>query len=116
MEIFKAKTFFYFDYEGLRVVSGVTYIKTVPTLAEYNDINGVGGASPQDLLSAANGTACLSIDPIALNYLKLFPAPNTGAVGQLSNNFTISPKKTKFENTYDDRVDHKLNNRNLIFA
>jgi len=89
--IFKDKTFFYFDYEGLRAVSGVTYIKTVPTLAEYNAINGVGGASPQDLLSAANGTAGLPIDTIALNYLRLFPAPNTGAVGQLSNNFIISP-------------------------
>ena len=114
--ILKDKTFFYFDYEGLRVVSGVTYIKTVPTLAEYNDINVVGGAGPQDLLSAANGTAGLPIDPIALNYLQLFPAPNTGAVGQLSNNFTISPNKTQFGNTYDARVDHKLNDRNLLFA
>jgi hypothetical protein len=114
--IFKDKTFFYFDYEGLRVVSGVTYIKTVPTLVEYNDINGVGGAGPQDLLSAANGTAGLPIDPIALNYLQLFPAPNTGTVGQLSNSFTISPNKTQFGNTYDARVDHKLNERNFLFA
>jgi hypothetical protein len=114
--IFKDKTFFYFDYEGLRVVSGVTYIKTVPTVAEYNSINGIGGANPQDLLSADNGTSGLSIDPIALSYLKLFPAPNTGAVGQLSNNFTISPNKTQFGNTYDARVDHKLDDRNLFFA
>ncbi len=114
--IFKDKTFFYFDYEGLRVVSGVTYIKTVPTLEEYNDINSINGGSPQDLLSAANGTAGLPIDPIAVNYLKLFPAPNTGAVGQLSNNFTISPNKTQFGKTYDARVDHKLNDRNLLFA
>jgi len=114
--IFKDKTFFYFDYEGLRVVSGVTYIKTVPTLAEYNNINGIGGGSPQALLSAGNGTAGLAIDPIALNYLKLFPKPNTGAVGQLSNNFTISPNRTQFGNTYDARVDHKLNDRNLLFA
>jgi hypothetical protein len=114
--IFKDKTFFYFDYEGLRVISGVTYIKTVPTLAEYNNINGIDGGSPQALLLAGNGTAGLSIDPIALNYLKLFPKPNTGAVGQLSNNFTISPKKTQFGNTYDSRVDHKLNDRNLLFA
>jgi hypothetical protein len=114
--IFKDKTFFYFDYEGLRTVSGVTYVKTVPTLAEYNDINSIGGGSPQALLSVANGTAGRSIDPIALNYLKLFPAPNTGGAGQLSNNFTISPNKTQFGNTYDARVDHKLDDRNLLFA
>src|SRR5579863_1769387 len=114
--IFKDKTFFFFDYEGVRTVSGVTYIKTVPTLAEYNDINSIGGGSPQALLSPANGTAGRPIDPIALNYLKLFPAPNTGAAGQLSNNFTISPNKTQFGNTYDARVDHKLDDRNLLFA
>jgi carboxypeptidase family protein/TonB-dependent receptor-like protein len=114
--VFKDKTFFYFDYEGLRVVSGVTDISTVPTSAEYNDINSIGGGSPQALLSAANGTAGLPIDPIALNYLKLFPAPNTGGVGQLANNYTISPNKTQFGNTYDARVDHKLDDRNLLFA
>ena len=114
--ILKDKTFFYFDYEGLRTVSGVTDVKTVPTLAEYNAINSIGGASPQDLLSAANGTAGLPIDPIALNYLKLFPAPNTGPIGQLANNFTISPNETQFGNTYDARVDHKLDDRNLLFG
>jgi hypothetical protein len=115
--IFKDRTFFYFDYEGLRLVSGVTYVKTVPTLAEFNDINSIGpGNSPQALLSAANGTAGRSIDPIALNYLKLFPAPNTGTPSQLANNFTISPNKTQTSNTYDARVDHKLNDRNLFFA
>jgi hypothetical protein len=115
--VFRDRTFFYFDYEGLRLVSGVTYVKTVPTLAEYNDINSIGpGNGPQALLSAANGTAGRSIDPIALNYLKLFPAPNTGTPGQLANNFMISPNKTQTSNTYDARVDHKLNDRNLFFA
>src|SRR3984893_8231281 len=64
--IIKDKTFFYFDYEGLRVVSGVTYVKTVPTLAEYNDINSQNGGSPQALLSTTNGTAGRPIDPVAL--------------------------------------------------
>jgi hypothetical protein len=114
--IFKNKTFFFFDYEGLRAVSGVTDISTVPTIAEYNDINGIDGGSPQALLSTDNGTAGLPIDPIALNYLKLFPAPNTGGPGQLANNYTISPNKTQFGNTYDARVDHKLDDRNLLFG
>lgn len=114
--IFKNKTFFFFDYEGLRVVSGVTDISTVPTIAEYDDINSIGGGSPQALQSTANGTAGLPVDPIALNYLKLFPAPNTGGVGQLANNYTISPNKTQSGNTYDARVDHKLDDSNLLFA
>src|ERR1700739_3228613 len=114
--IFKDKTFFYFDYEALRAVSGVTYVKTVPTQEEYNNINSINGGSPQALLSAGNGTSGLPIDPVALNYLKLFPAPNTGSVGQLSNNFTISPNKTQFSSIYDARGHHKLNDRNLLFG
>jgi hypothetical protein len=110
--IFRDRTFFYFDYEGFRQVSGVTDTGTVPTLAEYNDINSVGGSTPQDLFSASNGTlqayngtlagagGPVAINPIMLNYLKLFPAPTSSA---LSGNFTISPNKTQTSNTYDAR-------------
>ena len=114
--IFRDKTFFYFDYEGLRQVTGVTYTKTVPTLSEYNAINSIGGSSPQQLLSAANGTAALPIDPIALNYLKLFPAPNAGPIGQLTNNYITSPNKTQTSNTYDARVDHKIGTNDQLFG
>ncbi|RXH56101.1 TonB-dependent receptor [Granulicella sibirica] len=116
--IFHDKTFFFFDYEGLRQVVGVTYTKTVPTLAEYNAIQ----TNPQSLLSTANGTinpvsgTPLPINQIALNYLKLFPAPNAGPVGQLTNNYITSPNKTQTSNTYDARVDHRFNDRNVFFG
>ncbi|WP_158942730.1 TonB-dependent receptor [Granulicella sp. S190] len=116
--IFRDRTFFYFDYEGFRQVSGVTYTKTVPTLAEYNDIHSINGGSPQALFSTENGTAQAfatgtTINPIALNYLQLFPAPTNS---NLSNNFITSPSKTQNSNTYDARIDHKLNDKNLLFA
>jgi hypothetical protein len=111
--IFHDRTFFYFDYEGFRQVSGVTDTGTVPTLAEYNDINSLNGGSPQALVNAGNGTATHPIDPIALAYLKLFPAPTNSS---LSNNFTISPNKTQTATTYDARVDHRINDSNLLFA
>src|SRR3984957_20107618 len=77
----KNKMFFYFDYEGFGQVAGVTYTKTVRTLAEYNDINSIGGGSPDALLSAANGTAGLPISPISLCYLAVLHATNAGAAG-----------------------------------
>ncbi len=49
--IFRDRTFFYFDWEGFRQVSGVTDTGTVPTLAEYNDINSLNGGSPQALFT-----------------------------------------------------------------
>jgi Carboxypeptidase regulatory-like domain/TonB dependent receptor len=116
--IFRDKTFFYSDYEGFRQVTGITYTKTVPTLAEYDDIHSLNGGSPQALFSTENGTvqaaaAGATINPIALNYLQLFPAPTNG---NLTNNFITSPNKTQNSNTYDARIDHKINDKNLLFA
>ena len=126
--IFRNKTFFYFDYEGFRQVSGTTVTGTVPTLAEWDDINSQNGGTPQALFSASNGTlaayngtlagagGAVPINPIMLNYLKLFPAPTNTSPTALSGNFTISPNKTQTSNTYDARVDHKFNDRNLFFG
>jgi hypothetical protein len=116
--IIRDRTFFFFDYEGYRQVSGVTYTNTVPTIDEYNDINSIGGGSPQALVLAGNGTAMYAdnIDPVALNYLKLFPAPNAGAAGQLTNNYVISPSRTQYSNTYDARVDHRFSAKDEFFG
>jgi Carboxypeptidase regulatory-like domain/TonB dependent receptor len=134
--ILRDKAFFYFDYEGFRQVSGVTDTGTVPTYPEWQAINSQGGLTPQSLLSTTNGTlqanqgliaathGPVPINPVALNYLKLFPQPTCGsgplpacASGTgLSSNFTISPNKTQNFNTYDARVDYKLNDKNLLFA
>ena len=114
--IFHDKTFFFGDYEGFRQVNGLTYTSTVPTLDEYNNINSLNGGSPQALINAGAGTQGLPVDPVALNYLKLFPAPNAGAIGQLTNNYVISPNRTQNANNFDVRIDHKFNDRNLFFG
>ena len=114
--IFRDRTFFFGDYEGFRQVNGLTYQSTVPTIDEYNDINSLNGGSPQALIAAGAGTQGLPVDQVALNYLKLFPAPNTGAVGALTNNFTISPNRTQDSNSFDVRVDHKISDHDQLFA
>ncbi|SEG00801.1 Carboxypeptidase regulatory-like domain-containing protein [Bryocella elongata] len=123
--IFRDRTFFFGDYEGLRTVSGVTYSKTVPDMYEYDAIHSLNGETPQTLINAGNGTAGNGIDPIALNYLMLFPAPNTPgcttptpvpSANCLTNNSVISPNKTQSGNSFDVRVDHKFNDRNLFFG
>ena len=114
--IFKDRTFFFGDYEGLRQVNGVTYQSTVPTIDEYNNINSLSGGSPAALVAQGAGTQGYTIDQIALNYLKLFPAPNTGAVGQLTNNYVVSPNRTATSNIFDARVDHHFNQNNLFFG
>jgi hypothetical protein len=142
--IVRDKTFFYFDYEGFRLVTGLTDTSTVPTYEEWQAINSQGGLTPQSLLSTTNGTLqantgtiiggvpggpgtpgnAVPINPLMLNYLRLFPAPTCGSGplpacpsgNGLSNNFIISPNKTQNANTYDARVDHRFNNNNLLFG
>lgn len=109
--IVKDKTFFFGDYEGSRLVSGQTYTSTVPTLAQFNNIHSINGGSPQAIIDAGNGTAGLAIDPIALNYLKLYPAPNSG-----TNQFVVDPNKTQFSHTVDARIDHRFNVNNNFYA
>ena len=109
--IIRDKTFFFGDYEGFRQVSGTTYTTSVPSLAEYNDVNSLNGGSPAALVAAGNGTAGMPIDPVALAYLQLFPAPNQGG-----NNYTISPNRTQFTNLFDIRVDHTFNQNNHFFG
>jgi hypothetical protein len=111
--IFKDKTFFFGDYEGFRLVTGQTDTSTIPDISEYDAINSIGGLTPETLVAAGNGTAPNAIDPIALTYLKLFPAPTNA---NLTNNYVISPNETQFSNTFDVRIDHKFNTNNLIFG
>jgi hypothetical protein len=127
--ILRDRTFFFFDYEGFRQVTGVTDIGTTLTQAEYDDLHSLNGGTPQSLLSSANGTLqayngtltspdgtalpAVPINPIALKYLQLLPAPTNAS---LSSNFIISPNRPQNFYTYDARVDHKLNDRNLLFG
>jgi len=123
--IIKDRTFVFGDYEGVRTVSGLTYTKNVPDQYEYDAINSLNGETPQTLIAAGNGTATYTIDPIALAYLKLFPAPNVPGCNVptpvpsnncLTNNSVISPNKTQSGNSFDVRVDHRFNDKNLFFA
>jgi hypothetical protein len=123
--ILRDRTFFFFDYEGFRQVTGLTDSGTTLTQDEYNDLHSLNGGTPQALLSAANGTAQayaglipatggpVPINPIALKYLQLLPAPTNSG---LSNNFIISPNRPQNFSTYDARIDHKLNDQNQLFA
>jgi hypothetical protein len=111
--IVKDKTFFFGDYEGTRIISGTTYTSTVPTIAQYNNIHSLNGGSPQAQVALGNKTTGLSIDPIALNYLMLYPAPNLPGA---SNNFVVDPNKTQNSTTFDGRIDHKFNNSNNLYG
>jgi hypothetical protein len=117
--IWRQKTFFFFDYEGFRVVKGVTQTSTVPTAYEeanpgdFSDL----GAGCVNLTAAPGWTP----DPIGLNYFKLYPAPNNsvtpkGDCSAPGNNFTNTTGQTQYTSTYDAKVDHHISSRDMMFG
>lgn len=112
--IVKNKIFFFGDIEENRIVQGITYTSTVPTLHEEQN---PGDFS--DLCPGGPGTACaggpilMNLSPVALNYFKLYPAPNLAG---MANNFESSPAKTQYSTTFDLRLDHHINDNNSLFV
>jgi len=108
--IIKDKTFFFFDYEGFRQVSGQSaQVLPVPTLFEEQN---PGNFSDRPTAGLATIIPAGSIDPIGLDYFKMYPAPNDGPASFITPNLN----KTQNSTTYDARVDHKFNEQNLFFA
>jgi hypothetical protein len=113
--IFKNRTFFFGDYEGFRLVSDANpTISTVPTLFEEQNPGNFSDQPGGIILPAA------SLDPAALNYLKLYPAPNlpsaTASNGLVQGRFVGVAKNMQTSNIFDIRLDHHFNERNAFFT
>jgi hypothetical protein len=57
-----------------------------------------------------------SITPLGLAFFNMFPLPNTGGAGALSNNYTSAPVKTQTTDTYDLRIDQHFSDKNTLFG
>jgi hypothetical protein len=100
------KSFFFADVEGLRKVQGSTSIVTVPTLFEEQNPGNFSDAGGPVIPTA-------QLNPIALNYFKLYPAPTSAG---FSNNFTSSPNQVQYQWLADARFDEHFNQNNLFFV
>ena len=136
----KDKTFFFADYEGLRVRNQTVFNVTVPTVAMRNgDFSAFLGTQLgtdvagkpifQGQLYDPNSTRILNgqkvrtpyannqigaaISPIAKSLLQYYPLPTNGA---LSSNLQVATATGSNTNRYDIRVDENVSNRNRVFA
>lgn len=124
----KNRTFFFGDYEGLRLRQALTATSTVPTLEMRNgDFSGInpifdpltgrpnpaqaGGflrdRFPNDRIPASR------IDAVALRLLQLYPLPQNSA---LVNNFTMSPSKKQRDDGFDARIDQYFSEKDTFFG
>jgi hypothetical protein len=135
----KDKTFFFADYEGFSYATGLAAaLYTVPTYCEKGLGNTsspfakpcpdgkaqVGDFSDTNFISAAGGSsgvggAGTDITPtskLGLGFFNMFPLPNTGGPGALTNNYTSAPVKTQSTDTYDLRIDQHFSDKNTLFG
>ncbi len=106
------RTFFFADYEGTRSREGITRVANVPTAEERagNFSHSLFGV-PNNPFGPpfTNGTIPdFFINPIGRGIAALYPLPNRNVPFQ---NFVSSPTQRDDNDSFDIRVDHRLNNR-----
>jgi hypothetical protein len=112
--IVKDKLFFFGDYEGLRQVQGAnpqTFQTLLPSQYAVLHSGNIAAISAQ----LAHGGP---IDPAGLNYALLYPLANTPAnpSNPSTQGFTAAPVTTRNSDTYDGRLDWKIDQKNLVYG
>jgi outer membrane receptor protein involved in Fe transport len=109
----KDKTFFFFDYEGIREVLGATSVDNVPSQA----------ARAGNLCSIPTGVTpnctptTVTVSPLVAPYLAFWPLPNSGLVGNGDTGiFKTSNTSRSSENFETARIDHKFSDKDSIFG
>ena len=118
------KTFFFGDYQGLRIHSATTSILSEPTPAmRGGNFSGYPAVvyDPRSYDAATNTRTQFSgnmippsrIDPIAGNLLATIPLSNLPGV---ANNLRIDPLQVNVQDQFDVRVDQVFSDRDAMFA
>src|SRR5438093_10724529 len=116
----KDRTFFFMDYEGLRLPLQQVLVQSVPSLAlrrgdlsvYRNQIRDVDGTP-----FPGNQIPMSRISPLSLGVMKsLFPFPNTGAPDAIANNYVVNFPTPITSNQGDVRVDHNITSKQSTFV
>jgi hypothetical protein len=119
------KTFFFADYQGMRVTQGQTYLSTVPSVrmrnGDFGELSRVIYNPFTNQPFANNVIPQAMWDNAGKNVLQgLYPEPNTpgttAANGQQINNYLINPVLERQDNQFDFKVDHNLTQTNRFFT
>jgi hypothetical protein len=107
--IIKNKTFFFGDMEVLRLIQGKnTGLLATPTAFEKanpGNFSDVGGP----VIPASK------LDPVALEYLQLFPAANIPGAPPTAN-YSGNVNNQYFAKTIDLRIDHRFSDKDSMFG
>ena len=110
--IIKDKTFFFGDYEGFRQIQKNLAFSTIPTLAQRQGILTINVRDPLTGTVYNSGTP-IPMTAFARKVLSELPAPINAAA---SNNYSELVQNKQFNDKYNVRIDHNLNDRTNIFG
>ena len=96
----RQRTFFFFDYEGIRQRLGVTTVDTVPS-AEARIGHLVAGP--------------VTVSPLVAPFLAFFPLPNGPITGNVGT-YTFASQNGTMENFVASRADHRFSDLDAIHA
>jgi Carboxypeptidase regulatory-like domain/TonB dependent receptor/TonB-dependent Receptor Plug Domain len=103
--IFKDKTFFFADYEGIRQSKGIANLNFVPSAAaRAGNIHDTNSGAP----------LTVSVDPEIQKYLALYPVP--ADCGSDVCPFIFNGKQVVTENFFTTRIDHRFSEKDSIFG
>jgi hypothetical protein len=112
----KNKTFFFVDWQGTRLLTGITRFSTVPTLAQRGGVFTTTiydpSANPRTPFPS-NTIPINRFDSIALQVLQHYPVPNLPGA---ANNFVRTAVEPDSQDQFDTRLDHVFNEKHRVFA
>ena len=119
--IWKDRTFFFVDYEGLRESQGLSTLADVPSQAVRNgilcSIPQPGVCSTTQVTGAFNPDPATGIDKAVLPFLGLWALPNQGLLGNGDTGiYAFNGGHVTSENFVAARVDHKFSDKDSIFV
>jgi hypothetical protein len=97
--IFKNRTFFFADYEGIRQAKGIANVNFVPSTAARNG-------------NLESGT--VTVDPAVQKYLALYPVST--CTGSDVCQVVFNGQQVVNENFFTARIDHKFSDRDSLFG
>jgi hypothetical protein len=127
----KDKTFFFADYQGIRLRQPQTITSTVPTVALRNMVNtgdfsglGVPIYDPLSRQAGPNGAVVRNqfagnripigrLDPAAVRLINLLPLPTSSRATQ---NFVYNPTLSQDTDQFDVRIDQNLGTGDHLFG
>jgi hypothetical protein len=115
------KTFFFVDYEGIRVTQAQTFISTVPTAGERSGVFPTAAGTLYDPTTAVgsqrtpypnNTIPASEISKVGQNLVNLYPLPDLNGI---ASNYLYTPAQITNSNNYDIKIDQSFGANNQAF-